>query len=127
MITATEKFFVETAAIAPIAITELSLVARIKNYQATRLTVQTSKTTADGFHAVRAMESENHFGPSVAGLLEDIFVARLLPLLFLIWCGICVVWNWANKPETKTVVTAKWTALKTWLAPKFDYKRDIEV
>ena len=101
--------------------TEPSVIARIKSHQATQLTAQAFIKTADGFKAVWAMESENHFGQSVALFLKDIFVACLLPLLSLLWLGLRTAYQIASKPETRAAISSRWNQLTDWLSPKFDY------
>jgi len=84
------------------------------------------KSTAAGFKWVWRYEKENGTMQTFAAFLWDAFKAIALPLLSLLWLALNHGYEWIRKPETKTAIVARYQSAKSWLAPKFNYEREID-
>ena len=78
--------------------------------------------TGKGFKAVWDEEKENEYGKSFVLWGFGVVKAIALPILSLLWLALNSLYVWIHKPETRAAISAKWQAVKAWVAPKSDYK-----
>jgi len=80
----------------------------------------------DGVKLIWEYEQDSRTVRNFLIFLWDAGKAIFAPLFAVLWLAINKGYVWSRKPETRTMVAAKWQTLKGWAAPKFAYEREAD-